>query len=209
MPLPEISEQHLLFVQEFVKDRNKVRAGLAAKLSPTYQGASAAARALLQKPPIKRWVRHLLGQQAKALKFKPSKVLRNWMVAATADLTYFEVDGDGRLTTAPGVPREFLRAVRKVKQTRTETLTGRGDAAQLEVTIKTDIELRDPFGPECKLMEHFGELEDKAKPGVSLDVVGRVLAHFADELAAARDAAGRAAADGGGGAVGGEPGSAG
>jgi hypothetical protein len=157
MALPEISEAELRFVEEYCKDKNGTRAALAAGVSTTYQGARQAASKLLTKPDIKSWVRYLLGRQAKALKFRPSKVLRNWMLAATTDLTYFEVTADGRLTTAPGVPREYLRAVRKMKQTRTE-FGGK-------VEVKTEIELRDPFGPETKLMEHYGELPPEPSGG--------------------------------------------
>jgi hypothetical protein len=129
MALPEISEAELRFVEEYCKDKNGTRAALAAGVSTTYQGARQAA----------------------------SKVLRNWMLAATTDLTYFEVTADGRLTTAPGVPREYLRVVRKMKQTRTE-FGGK-------VEVKTEIELRDPFGPETKLMEHYGELPPEPSGG--------------------------------------------
>lgn len=187
MPLPEISEQEMLFVQEFVKDRNKVRAGLAVGLSPTYQGASKAAQKLLQKSPIKAWIKHLLRQQAKALKFKPSKVLRNWMLASQADPTLYAVDGDGKLTTAPGVPREFLRCVRKVRQTRTEKL---GADNKLTVEYKTDIELRDPFGPECKLMEHYGELAAETTPaGATVEQLVRALAELGQHRGAGPEAA--------------------
>lgn len=151
--LPELSEQQLLFVQEYVKDRNGTRAALAVGLSPTYFGAAQTAKKLLKNGQIRAWVKHLLNRQAKALKFAPSKVTRNWMLAATADLTYFEVGPDGKLTTAPGVPREYLRAVRKVRQTRTERL---GQDNTLVIEYRTDLELRDAFGPEQKLMEHFG-----------------------------------------------------
>lgn len=151
--LPEISEQQMLFVQEYVKDRNGTRAALAAGLSDSYQAARKAACVLLTNGNIRAWVKSLLRRQAKALKFAPSKVTRNWMLAATADLTYFEVGPDGKLTTAPGVPREYLRAVRKVRQTRTERL---GQDNTLVIEYRTDLELRDAFGPEQKLMEHFG-----------------------------------------------------
>lgn len=178
MPLPEISEAELRFVEEYCKDRNGTRAAFAAGLSSNYQAARQAAVKVLANADIKAWVRHLLGRQAKALKFKPSRVTRNWMLAATADLTYFEVTADGKLTTAPGVPREYLRAVRKIRQTRTESL---GKDNSLTVEVKTDIELRDPFGPETKLMEHFGALPGETKPagGMTIDDAVRLR----DELA--------------------------
>lgn len=199
MPLPDISEQQMLFVQEYAKDRNGVRAALAAGFVTSYQAACEQARQLLRKPEIKQWVKSLLRRQAKALKFKPSKTLRNWMLASTADLTYFEVDKDGRLTTAPGVPREYLRAVRKLKQTRTEKL---GKDNNLTVEVRTELELRDPFGPECKLMEHFGELkgEEAANGPGPLDILGR-LAALAVAQQSARERGGQPADGGAGGAA--------
>ncbi len=180
MPLPELSEQELLFVEEYCKDRNATRAGLAAGISTSYQSAAELTRRLLKKVEIKTWIKHLLQQQAKALKFKPSKIIRNWMLAASSDLTYFEVNADGKLTTAPGVPREYLRTVRKMKQTRTEELRGE----TLTIEIKTDIELRDPFGPESKLMEHFKEISGDGNTTKHNDILDDLAALLARRLPA-------------------------
>lgn len=178
MALPEISEVELRFVEEYCKDRNGTRAAFAAGLSSTYQSARQAAYKLLTNDDIKAWVRHLLRRQARAVKFSPSRVTRNWMLAATADLTYFEVTADGKLTTAPGVPREYLRAVRKIKQTRTERL---GRDNELAVETRTEIELRDPFGPETKLMEHFGELPAESTQAGGMTIADAV--RLRDDLA--------------------------
>jgi hypothetical protein len=171
--LPQLSELHFRFVEEYVHDKNGTRAALAVGLGGTYQSARQTASALLTNPDIKRWVKHLLNQQSKALKFKPSKVLQNWMLAATANLTYFEVNAAGKLDTVPGVPKRYLRAVRKWKYLRTEALN---DANELVIETKAEIELRDPFGPEQKLMEHYGELvaEGHGDATAALDALARL-----------------------------------
>lgn len=208
-PLPEVSEQHLRFIEEYCKDKNGTRAALAAGLTSNPQSARVIAARLLADVSIKRWVRKLLREQAKRLKFNPGKVLRNWMLAAHADQHCFVITDDGRLETAPGVPREFIRAVRKWKWTKTVRVKDQGRT--LEEETRGEVELRDPFGPECKLMEHFGALpgEGVKGGGVSVEVVGRILAHFADRLAPGGGGGAAAGSLPPGGAVAGEPGAAG
>jgi phage terminase small subunit len=184
--VPDLTPQEQTFVEEYCKDKNQVRAALAAGLSPTYFGASQAARTLLKNPQIRDAVHAIFRTQARRLKTEVPDVLREWAILGTSDLTDYVVDDKGRVTTAPGVPRSALRAVKKVKQTRTEKLTGRGEAQELTVEVRTEIELHAKDGPLTKLYEHLhGALPgEQAKGGGGIPIEHAV--EFAEFLAARR-----------------------
>lgn len=200
--MPDLTPQEQTFAEEYAKDRNQVRAALAAGLSGTYFAAAQAARLLLKKPQIRKAVTHILRVQAKRLKTEVPDVVREWSVMGKSDITDYVVDADGKLDVAPGVPKAALRAVKKVKQTRTERLTGRGEDQQLTVEIRTELELHDKPAALAKLYEHLhGVLPGEKAKEIPVEVAARLLA-----LAGAH-AAGTGSAPGGD-AVGAEPGSA-
>jgi hypothetical protein len=151
MPPPEIAAEELRFVEEYVKDRNATRAALAAGLADSYFPAAVAASRLLRNEKVAAWVKHLFRLQARRLKTEVPDVVREWAVMGKSDVTDYVVDGEGRVTTAPGVPRIALRAVKKVKQLRTEKL--HNDV--LTVETRTEIELHDKVTPLTKLYEHL------------------------------------------------------
>lgn len=180
MALPEITADDLRFVEEYCKDRNAVRAGLAAGLSASYGAAAEKASQLLKKPEIAAWVKRVFRLQSRRLKTELPDIIREWAVMGTSDLTDYVVDDKGRLTTAPGVPRVALRAVKRVKQTRTLRLSGKGD--ELVEETRTEIELHDKAGPLAKLYDHLhGVLPGDQKPagGMTIDDAVRLR----DELA--------------------------
>ena len=153
--LTDLTPEQQRFVEEYAKDKNQVRAALAAGLSESYFAAAQAARSLLKNPQIRASVRYVLRLQAKRLKTEVPDVVREWAILGKSDLDDYELTPDGRLTTRPGVPRSALRAVKKVKLTRTERLTGRGDGQELTVEHKAEIELHAKEGPLAKLYEHL------------------------------------------------------
>jgi hypothetical protein len=175
MPLPEISAEHLRFVEEYVRDRNIVRAALAAGLSANYKSAAELGRRLLEDVGIRAWVRHVFNVQARRLKTAVPDVVREWAILGKSDLDDYVVGPDGRLTTAPGVPRSAMRAVKKFKQVRTERL--RGDT--LTVETRTEIELHDKGGPLKALYDHLhGPLPGETPDGLpsALDTLAEVAA---------------------------------
>jgi hypothetical protein len=151
MPLPEISAEHIRFVEEYVKDRNIVRAALAAGLSANYKSAAEIGRRLLENDGIRTWVRYVFHVQARRLKTAVPVVVREWAILGKSDLDDYVIGSDGRLTTAPGVPRSALCAVKKFKQVRAERL--RGDT--LTVETRTEVELHDKGGPLKALYDHL------------------------------------------------------
>jgi phage terminase small subunit len=153
--VPQLTPQEQTFVEEYCKDRNVVRAALAAGLSDNYFAASTAGHRLLKTVQIRAAVKAVLRVQARRLKAEVPDVVREWAILAKSDLDDYEVDAGGRLRPRPGVPRSALRAVKKFKQTRTERLRGSGDAQELTVEIRTEIELHGKEGPLAKLYEHL------------------------------------------------------
>lgn len=150
-PLEALTPQQQTFCEEYAKDKNGVRAALAAGLSPTYFGAATAAKNLLKNSQIRTAIRHILKIQAKRLKTEVPDVVREWALIGRADVTDYVTDGAGKLAVAPGVPKVALRAVKKVKQTKTERLKG----DELTVTTVTEIDLHDKLGALSKLFEHL------------------------------------------------------
>jgi phage terminase small subunit len=182
---PELTPQEQRFVEEFCKDRNQVRAALEAKLSTSYSAASNAAHRMLENPRIREAIKYVLRVQAKRLNMTVPDVVREWAILGKSDLDDYTVDGDGRVTVRPGVPRSALRAVKKVKQTRTEKLTGRGDRQELTVEIKTEIELHGKETSLSKLHEHFhGVLPGEVKQAGGIPIEYAI--EFAEYLAAKR-----------------------
>lgn len=199
-PTPELTPQEQTFVEEYCKDRNAVRAALAAGLSDTYFAASVAASRLLKTVQIRAAVKYILRVQAKRLNMTVPDCVREWAILGKSDLDDYDVDADGRVVTRPGVPKSAMRAVKKVKRTRTERLTGRGDNQELTVEIRTEIELHGKEGPLAKLYEHLhGALPGEAKAeGVSVEMLTRILASLG---ARQLQPGGTAGADTGGNAV--------
>jgi phage terminase small subunit len=176
-PLPVLTPQEQTFVEEYAKDRNQVRAALAARLSESYFAAAQAARALLKKPQIRTAVKYVLKQQARRLKTEVPDVVREWAVLAKSDVTDYVVTGEGEVTVRPGVPRSALRAVKKVKQTRTERLSGAPGSQELTVEIRTEIELHAKEGPLGRLYEHLhGVLPGESPKEIPVEVAARLLA---------------------------------
>lgn len=179
MPPPEIAAEELRFVEEYVKDRNATRAALAAGLADSYFPAAMAATRLLKTEKVAAWVKHLFRLQARRLKTEVPDVVREWAVMGKSDLTDYAVDDKGRLTTAPGVPKVALRAVKKFRQVRTEKLHNE----TLTVETRTEIELHDKPGALAKLYEHLhGVLPGETPPpagGLTIDDAVRIR----DELA--------------------------
>lgn len=161
MSLPIISKKELRFVEEYCHHKIIVRAALAAKLSDEYHPALEQGRQLLKNPDIQKWIRYVQRRTSRVLKFKPADVVKGWQMARTADVTMYSLDENGTLDTVSGIPREYLRCVRKVKYTVREIPRGKDMEPLIE--RKAEIELRDPFGPECKLMEHFDGLSEQGK----------------------------------------------
>lgn len=184
--LGALTPQHQRFVEEYAKDRNGVRAALAAGLSPDYFPAATAARKLLKNAQIRSAIRFVLRTQARRLRTAVPDVVREWAILGKSDLDDYAVSADGSVTTKPGVPRSALRAVKKVKQTRTERLTGRGDNQELTVEVRTEIELHAKEGPLAKLFEHLhGVLPGEAtKQGGGIPIEHAI--EFAEFLAAKR-----------------------
>jgi len=188
MSLPEISEKEMRFVEEYCSDRNVVRSAMAAGYSITYQGAADAGRKLLKKSEIKSWVKYVLRRSANMLKFRSTDVIKSWQRARLSHLNLFVLNEvTGRVETAPGVPLEYIQTVRKAEFTTREI--PRGEDLEPLIERKVKIELRDPFGPECKLMEHFGELvkddingESGGNAVAGLDILGRVAALIAGRI---------------------------
>jgi len=190
MSLPQISQQELRFVEEYCHHKIVVRAALAAKLSDEYQRAFDMGKALLKKKEIQTWIKSTLRRSGKRLKFHPTQIVEAWQRARTANLEFFVLNHDtGQVETAPGIPREYIEAVRKVEYTIREIPQGK-DAPPL-IERKARIELRDPFGPECKLMEHFKEIAGDAGEQDSRAVIGLPGDDISasDALVAAEDAA--------------------
>lgn len=194
--LPEISEVELRFVEEYAKDKIAVRAALAAGLAPKYGAAAEAASQLLKKPEIKTWVKHVLKVQAKRINTDIPDIVKEWAILGKSDLDDYALDDKGRVTTRPGVPRSALRAVKKVRLTRTETLKGSGEGARIVVETKADIELHDKAGPLKALYEHFhGPLPGEPTAATAgLEFMGRLAALIASR----QPAPGAAGGDGGG-----------
>lgn len=184
-PVPNLTPQQQTFVEEYCKDRNQVRAALAARLSESYFAAAQAARVLLKNPQIRSAIKAVLRVQARRLKMEVPDIAREWAILARSDLDDYEVTPEGRLTTRPGVPRSALRAVKKVKQTRTERLSGRGDAQVLTVEIHTEFELHAKEGPLAKLDERLhGVLPGEKPPAGGIPVEHAI--EFAEYLARKR-----------------------
>lgn len=175
---PELSAQEQVFVEEYAKDRNGVRSALAAGFGKSYTAASEQARQLLQKPVIRYWLRRVWGVQSRRLKTAPSDVVREWAIIGKSDLTDYVVDAEGRVSVAPGVPRSALRAVKKVKQLRTERLTGPPGRQELVVELRTEIELHGKDNALASLYDHFGALPGGKPEGggesLGIDVLGRL-----------------------------------
>ncbi|AMV25495.1 Terminase small subunit [Gemmata sp. SH-PL17] len=203
-PVPALTPQQQRFIEEYAKDKNQVRAALAAGLSDSYFAAAQAARALLKNPQIRNAVKHVFRVQAKRLKMEIPDVIREWAILGKSDLDDYELTDKGRITTRPGVPRSALRAVKKVKITRTEKLTGRGDSQELTVEYRAEIELHAKEGPLAKLHEHLhGVLPGETKgSGVSVELATRILASIGTRGADVGGSGGGAVPD----AVGAEPG---
>jgi phage terminase small subunit len=203
MALPEIAANLQAFVEEYCKDRNGVRAALAAGLAATYGAAGEQASQLLKKPEIIAWVRHVFLIQARRLKTEVPDIVREWAIMGKSDITDYVVDDKGRLSTAPGVPRSALRAVKKVKQTRTVRVAGKGD--ELVEETRTEIELHDKVTPLTSIYNHLhGALPGEDKASATVELLARLAA-----LAGARQLEpGGAGAGAGGAAVGTEPGAA-
>lgn len=203
--LAALTEPEQRFVEEFCKDRNQVRAALAAGLSDSYFAAAQQARTLLKNPQIRTAVRRVFAVQARRLKTAAPDIVREWAAIATADLTDYEVGPGGRLTVAPGVPLFALRAVKKFKQTRTVRTTHRG--GELEEEVRTEIELHDKLGALAKLYDHLhGALPaEQDKAGVNVELAARLAAL----LAARQPQPGGGGVPPGGAAVAAEPGAAG
>ncbi len=176
-PLPDLTAAEQTFCEEYAKDRNQVRAALAAGLSNSYFAAAQAARTLLKKPQIRTALRHILRVQAKRLKTEVSDIVREWAGIGRADITDYVVDDEGRVGVAPGVPKAALRAVKKVKQVRTERLSGRGEAQELTVEIRTEIELHDKLSALAKLYEHLHGVLPGEKKEIPVEVAARLLAY--------------------------------
>lgn len=174
--LPEISAEHMRFVEEYTKDRNGTRAAFAADLSATYFGAAQAARTLLKNPQIRAAVKHVFGVQARRLRTELPDIIREWAILGRSDLDDYALDAEGRVTTVPGVPRAALRAVRKVKLTRTETLRGTGEGSRIVVETRADIELHDKAGPLKALYEHFHGALPGEQGATESDALGRLAA---------------------------------
>lgn len=172
MPLPEISAAELRFVEEYCKDRNGTRAALAAGLTADPARAADVAHDAARKPDIKVWIRHVFRLQARRLKTEVPDVVREWAVMGKSDITDYTVDDKGRVDVLPGVPRVALRAVKKVKTTRTMRLSGKGEDAALVEEVRVEIELHDKNTPLAKLYDHLhGALPGDAKPagGMTID----------------------------------------
>jgi hypothetical protein len=171
---PDLTTQEQQFAEEYCKDRNQVRAALASGLSGTYFGAAQAARALLKKPQIRAAVKAVFRVQARRLKTEVPDVVREWAILGKSDLSDYAVTDGGEVTVRPGVPRSALRAVKKVRQTRTEKLTGPPGSQELTVEIRTEIELHGKEGPLSKLYEHLhgvlpGEKQATGTGGIPIE----------------------------------------
>jgi phage terminase small subunit len=187
--IPQLTPQQQTFCEEYAKDKNGVRAALAAGLSETYFAASVTASRLLKTVEIRTAIRRILKIQAKRLKTEVPDVVREWAIIGRADVTDYVTDQDGKVTTAPGVPKAALRAVKKVKQTKTERLKD----SELTVVTVTEIDLHDKLSALSKLFEHLhGVLPGEKPSGGGIPIEYAV--EFA-EFVAARNAA-RAAAVG-------------
>jgi phage terminase small subunit len=182
-PVPFLSDKELRFVEEYSKDRNGVRAALAAGVHTSYFHAAQAAHVLLKKPEIRSAIRKVWAVQAKRLRAEVPDIVREWAVVGTADVTDYAVDADGRVRSLPGVPKVALRAVKKVKQTRTEKLDRNNG---LTVEVKTEIELHDKLRALSDLYKHLHGALPGETAGSGTEMPVEYAAEFAEFLAAKR-----------------------
>lgn len=171
---------HVRFIEEYVKDHNAARAALAAGLSQTYGSAAVIAHKLLKTDKIRAAVRYLKNQQARRLQTSTPHIVREWAILGLSDITNYTVDDDGNVDVKAGVPRSALRAVKKVKVTRTVRKDGRGEGADTLEEVRTELELHDKITPLTKLYEHF--------EGTAEEAAARELADALRTIVAARNA---------------------
>lgn len=205
-PLPELTPQQQQFAEEYAKDKNGVRAALAVGLSTSYQAACEAASQLLRKPEMRQALRRIWGIQAKRIKTAVPDIVREWAVIGTSDVTDYVVGEDGKLGVAPGVPKAALRAVKKIKQTRSEHVK----PGETVVEVRTEIELHDKLAALAKLHDHLhGVLPGEDRANANVELAARLAALLAARQPAAVGPGVPGGPVPGGEPVGAEPGAAG
>jgi phage terminase small subunit len=122
------------FAEEYVIDLNATdayrRAGYTCKTDTVARVESCR---LLAKPSVARAIQSVMSQRSHRTQLSADDVLRELAVVGRSSVSDFVVDASGRLTTAPGVPPEAIRAVSGVKR-RVRTV-GRATVVEVEFRL--------------------------------------------------------------------------
>src|SRR5688500_6895663 len=110
-----LSEKQERFCQEYLIDLNASsaykRAGYTCRNDNV---AAASASALLRNPNVAVRVEQLLAERAQRVGMTADEVLRETRIVGRSSAWDYEVDDNGNLTLAPGVPEEQKRAIASV-----------------------------------------------------------------------------------------------
>lgn len=185
------------FVTEFMKDLNGTQAAIRAGYSERTAGVIAAEN--LTKPMIVAAIAAIQAERSKRIAIDADKVVTELAILSLSNESDFVLGENGRLTTAPGVPVEFMRAVSSVKYKR-RTLKGYGPRGEDVTETEVEFRLWDKPATLRLIGQHLGMYVERreltGKDGgpieveeVPADTLRERLARRMDGLAARRGAA--------------------
>jgi phage terminase small subunit len=166
-PESGLSNRHRLFCDHYLTTLNQRQAyTLAGYTASTPQGAETNASEIMALPGVREWIALKMQQRANALSVRADAVLLELVLVCTAHMGMYRIDpAAGVLTVVPGVAAEYVKAVKKFRPRRTETITRTPDGTVTTVTEWTcEIELYDKLRAANILCQHLGLTEAKLPP---------------------------------------------
>lgn len=114
---PLANQQHERFALEYVQDqtRNATRAYRAAGYQTTAAAARTSAARLLRKPEVKARIKQLQRELADRVVENTEDVVRELTLVAHSDISHYVMNPEtGKVTLAPGAPRDAMKAVKRI-----------------------------------------------------------------------------------------------
>lgn len=153
----ELSPEHQLFVNEYLKDFNAAKAAERAGFGNSYDSARQLGFRLLTKVHIRKEIQKAVKRRLKRIEAKQDDVVNELALIALSDISDYEVNGDtGELIVKDG--RKSSRVVQSIKHRKRSWLDKYGNPG---TEITTEFKLWDKLRALELLMKHMGMLKDE------------------------------------------------
>lgn len=153
----ELSPEHQLFVNEYLKDFNAAKAAERAGFGNSYDSARQLGFRLLTKVHIRKEIQKAVKRRLKRIEAKQDDVVNELALIALSDVNDYSVTEDGELVCKEG-RRSSSRVVQSIKHRKRSWLDKDGKP---ETEVVTEFKLWDKLKALELLMKHMGMLKDE------------------------------------------------